>query len=316
MERVTLFRRESIVGPDLLEALCLPGLQAVTQQESGPSRDTPAAGDERARLVEALRHTGGNVLRAARLLGLSRAAIRHRMVRYGIRRPREAPHSPSPAVGDQAGSLWAARLSIESTRESARASASQWEQKLVAVLAIEVTWPAALEPDTLYYEPWTVHARWEQAVMEKIQGFGGVVLQRGPSLLLVAFGLPHTLEQLPHRAVQTAFGIRQMTAEVPAAGEREPRPIVRQAVHWGQVLVDVEVQDEMITPVQVTLVDVGEALVQSKSVQGGATYFGHYGRNTRITDNPNIMYQVDLAAGPVSTYKPKAAMPYAKPSEE
>jgi hypothetical protein len=81
-------------------------------------------------------------------------------------------------------------------------------------------------------------------------------------------------------------------------------------------VVDVEVQEGMITPVQVTLVDVGEALVQSKSVQGGATYFGHYGRNTRITDNPNVMYQVDLAAGPVTTYKPKAAMPYAKPSDE
>lgn len=80
--------------------------------------------------------------------------------------------------------------------------------------------------------------------------------------------------------------------------------------------VEVEVQEEMITPVQVTLVDVGEALVQSKSVQGGATYFGHYGRNTRITDNPNIMYQVDLVAGPFSTYKPKAAMPYNKPSDE
>ena len=81
-------------------------------------------------------------------------------------------------------------------------------------------------------------------------------------------------------------------------------------------VVNVEVQDEMITPVQVTMVDVGEALVQSRQVQGGATYFGHYGRNTRITDNPNIMYQVNLAAGPVSTYKPKAAMPYFKPSDE
>src|ERR671930_315228 len=86
---------------------------------------------------------------------------------------------------------------------------SAWEQKPVAVLALEVTWPAAVEPDAFHYEPWTMHARWEHAVLEKVQGFGGVVLQRGPSLLLVAFGLPHTLEQLPHRAVQTAFSIRQ-----------------------------------------------------------------------------------------------------------
>ena len=80
-------------------------------------------------------------------------------------------------------------------------------------------------------------------------------------------------------------------------------------------VVEVEIQDGMITPVQVTLVDVGEVLVQSKEVQGGATYYGHYGRNTKITDNPNVMYQVDLAAGPVSEYKLKAAMPYAQPDK-
>jgi hypothetical protein len=42
-----------------------------------------------------------------------------------------------------------------------------------------------------------------------LQGFGGVVLQRSPSLLLVAFGIPHTLEQLPQRAVQAALALRQ-----------------------------------------------------------------------------------------------------------
>jgi hypothetical protein len=79
---------------------------------------------------------------------------------------------------------------------------------------------------------------------------------------------------------------------------------------------EVEVQDGMITPVQVTLVDAGEALVQSKEVQGGATYYGRYGRNTRIRDNPDTMYQVDLVPGPALAYKPKAAMIYAEPSDK
>jgi hypothetical protein len=81
-------------------------------------------------------------------------------------------------------------------------------------------------------------------------------------------------------------------------------------------VVEAEVQDGMVTPIQVTLVDVGQALVQSKEVQGGATYFGHYGRNTRIRDNPDTMYQVNLVAGPASAYQPKAAMPYAQPSDK
>lgn len=134
---------------------------------------------------------------------------------------------------------------------------SAWEQKPVAVLALEVTWPAAVEPDACHYEPWTVHARWEHTVREKVQGFGGVVLQQGPSLLLVAFGLPRTLEQLPHRAVQTALGIRQLTAVGPATGEREPRPLVRQAVHWGQVLVDVGASDPTarVLPIAETLAE-------------------------------------------------------------
>ena len=36
--------------------------------------------------------------------------------------------------------------------------------------------------------------------MEKAQGFGGSVVQRSPSLIMVVFGLPQTLEQLPQRA--------------------------------------------------------------------------------------------------------------------
>jgi hypothetical protein len=91
--------------------------------------------------------------------------------------------------------------------------------------------------------------------VEKVQGFGGLILQRGPSLLLAAFGLPHTLEQLPQRAVQTALAIRQMATEGQAGQQREPRPIVRQAVHWGQVLVDVGASDPVarVLPIEEAL---------------------------------------------------------------
>jgi predicted ATPase len=125
----------------------------------------------------------------------------------------------------------------------------------VAVLVIEMTWPAAFERDALRYEPWTMSTRWEQAIAEKVQGFGGLILQRGPSLLLAAFGLPHTLEQLPQRAAQTALAIRQMASEGQAGQEREPRPMVRQAVHWGQVLVEVGAGDPTarVLPIEETL---------------------------------------------------------------
>jgi hypothetical protein len=42
-------------------------------------------------------------------------------------------------------------------------------------------------------------------VVTKVREFSGVVLQHSPSLLLVAFGISQTLEQLPQRAVQAAL---------------------------------------------------------------------------------------------------------------
>jgi hypothetical protein len=78
----------------------------------------------------------------------------------------------------------------------------------VAVLAIELTFPTGAAGEAAAYEPWTAARRWEQALVAKVQGFGGVVLQRSPALLLVVFGIPQTLEQLPQRAVQAAIALR------------------------------------------------------------------------------------------------------------
>jgi DNA-binding winged helix-turn-helix (wHTH) protein len=74
------------------------------------------------------------------------------------------------------------------------ASEGAWEHKPVAVLAIELTWPAHTEPEALGDAPWRVTAAWQHTMVKQVQAFGGVVLQRSPSLLLVAFGTPQTLE--------------------------------------------------------------------------------------------------------------------------
>jgi DNA-binding NtrC family response regulator/predicted ATPase/class 3 adenylate cyclase len=275
MERVTLLSPEAIIDPQTLERLCLPRSPSAAPQGRASTQDEREPLDESARITQALLQTKGNVVQAARLLGLSRKALRYRMRRHGIGRPdcdaetpsappaaRLTPHptlSPSRREGQtlvpspQRREGQGEGMSVRRGAEEAMALAPAWEQKPVAVLAIEMTWPAAF--DALRYEPWTVSARWEQALVKKVQGFGGVVLQQGPSLLLVAFGLPHTQEQLPQRAVQTALAIRQMATEGQAGQEREPRPMVRQAVHWGQVLVDVGASDPTprVLPIEETL---------------------------------------------------------------
>jgi hypothetical protein len=115
-----------------------------------------------------------------------------------------------------------------------------WEQKPVAVLAVELTFPTATESEVATYGPWPAASRWEQALVAKVQGLGGIVLQRSPSLLLAAFGMPQTLEQLPQRAVQAALALRHLVVE---GADRKHCPALRLAVHWGPLLVDVQASD-------------------------------------------------------------------------
>ena len=270
MERVILLSDEAIIGPDTLERLGLPRTSPPPKSPlTSADRELP---DEAARIAQALSLTGGNVLRAARLLGMSRDAVRYRMRKYGIALP--FPQLSSPLAGDDADADdRLARFSIStpillpqsgekaggsfgphppglprdgelfvSTPGEPQASVPSLEQKPVAVLALELTRPVPAEGEAPRYEPWTATRRWEQTIVEKVQGFDGVLLQRSPSLFLVAFGVPRTLEQLPQRAVQAALALRQVVDATPAGGLC---PQLRQAVHWGPLVVDVEARDSM-----------------------------------------------------------------------
>jgi tetratricopeptide (TPR) repeat protein len=114
---------------------------------------------------------------------------------------------------------------------------STQEHTPVAVLALELTWPAASGVESRSYDPWTEMARWEEAIVDKVGGFGGALIQRTASLLVWVFGVPQTLEQLPQRAVHSGLAIRQMVVAA-SAPDLPPCPAVRLAVHLGTVRVD------------------------------------------------------------------------------
>jgi tetratricopeptide (TPR) repeat protein len=269
MERVTLLHVGDEVDPVTLRQLCPPptaeapvGVAALPQEPASDSA-VPA---ETEQIRQALVWTVGNVARAARLLGVSRDTVRYRMQRYGITRPRPGPLSPPvpldvPNVGlpgPAASTLPHARREREQpstgpagqqdvgreagTEPKVPTAAPAWEQKPVVVLALELTWPAASGFESLRYDPWTEQARWEQAIVDKVRGFGGVLLQRTPALLTWVFGVPQTLEQLPQRAVHGALAIRHMVAEAGAA-DLAPCPQVRLAAHLGAVRVDNQASD-------------------------------------------------------------------------
>jgi Bacterial regulatory protein, Fis family len=259
LERVVLLEPTTVIDPESLARRCLPqpGSAVPVDARLPPGPDVPQ--NERERLTDALRQSGGNLAQAARLVGISRSGLRYRLQKYGLRP--SSVHSSSSLMGeDPAGEgprrpfntptltlprRWegetpAQTIPPQDTSTEADGSATGWEPKPVAVLAIEATWPDMTEADALRYEPWTVASRWQQTVAEKVAGFGGIVLQDSPTLSFVAFGLPETLEQLPQRAVQAALAIRHQAAEGQTSAGQASSPIVRLAGHLGTLLVGAE----------------------------------------------------------------------------
>jgi transcriptional regulator with PAS, ATPase and Fis domain len=95
MERVTLLCPEAMVGERELAALAIepPAAPLGRQTDAAAAASDPEA----ARIRAALARTGGTVLRAARLLGLGRNALRYRMRRLGIGRDEAMEGLAAPA---------------------------------------------------------------------------------------------------------------------------------------------------------------------------------------------------------------------------
>ena len=121
------------------------------------------------------------------------------------------------------------------------AQGTGWVQKPVVVLAINLTFPRPTGFETSGDAPWTAVGRWAQTIMEKVQGFGGVLMQHSPSLLMMVFGIPRALDQMPHRAVQVALAIQDLVAEARSARGEGSCPELRMAIHHGAVQTDAQV---------------------------------------------------------------------------
>src|SRR5262249_11550974 len=128
---------------------------------------------ERDQLLRALQQTQWNISRAAQLLGISRNTLRYRIERHGLR-PGSAPRLPRQQRAPAAPTV------PEASTETPAAvvpPAAAWEQKPVAVLVIALAFPT-VGSEVPRYEPWTVAARWEERMVEKVEGFGGLFLPR------------------------------------------------------------------------------------------------------------------------------------------
>ena len=239
MERVTLLHPAEVVDRNALESLATAATVAPmsppqpSRVSGAPAVTASDAADEAAGIRLALARSGGNVVRAARVLGLGRNALRYRMRRLGIERPDDA----AMLASDLPPPVAQATRRGEEPGPSPDVAAS-WEQKPAAILTVSLTFPAADAPPD--YEPWTAAMRWDRAIAEHIEGFGGVLVRRTPSSFLAVFGVPRALEQSAQRAVQAALVLRRGVEAGP--GER---PELRAAVHLGEVRIDVGSADPL-----------------------------------------------------------------------
>ena len=259
MERVTLLHEDVRVDASALDRLVTagggtaagaPAMSPMTTGaapesvgESAPAGATSApsaVADEAQQIRAALARSGGNVLKTARLLGVSRDTVRYRMRRHGISRDEPASGEPEPPPRPP------------ETPADTLSSVPAWEQKPVAIVAVELVWPERRTGGVPRHDAWTEAARWERVIGEKLAGFGGVMVQRNPSLIVWAFGVPRALDQIAQRAVHGACAVRNLTA---ALTRREQVPELRIAVHLGTMVVDTASDDPVpgALPVGATL---------------------------------------------------------------
>lgn len=224
VERVALLAEESLVTAEILALPEDPrrstGTGAATSSPSARGgREGSALGDEAASgdlslsregIDEALRRAGGNVSRAAKLLGVTRNTIRYRMEKHrlvGAGAGASASKPLKPGNGSGNGHPPASRERPDVERPVSRPSPPpvfRWEQRHVALLFI-----SAAENGSGSRIDGVV-----ETVEEKVETFGGRVVEIGRSRgeILAAFGLD-PIEDAAGRAALAAMAIRKMWAE-------------------------------------------------------------------------------------------------------
>jgi len=254
MERVTLLTTTEEVDAESLAALCgSPGRVAPPAPTPPPvAEPRDADAEEGTRIRAALTKSGGNVVRAARLLGIGRNALRYRMRRHGIERPEVEQLDDIIASATRVTTLERARSLTTPEDET-----PTWEQKPAVVLAVSLAIPESGEDRG--HDPWTEATRWARVVAEKVEGFGGVFAERSSSRFIAVFGVPRAVEQAAQRAIQAAVAIQR------AAAAADLHPDLRIAVHAGDIRIDTNAAEPLSR-----LFPVGDAFALAERLLGHA----------------------------------------------
>src|SRR5262245_56300823 len=261
MERAALFTDSATVGADAL-GLAPPARSVVAPGEPPAVLEDAMRDVERARLLDALEQSGGNITRAATRLGIPRNTLRYRLDRHGLaldmasarrRGGRPPGSSVRPEKPDRP-------LALSPPAEPVRES-----RRLTLLYATIIGAPD--EPHS------PVVTRALESVIDKARSFGGWIESVRPGGAVVVFGID-SAEDAARRAVHAAVAIRQLA--VRARRDDPLRPEVTVAVHTASLMTLREDREVTLEPEGMrTAVSVLEALASradpgSVIISGGA----------------------------------------------
>jgi DNA-binding NtrC family response regulator/tetratricopeptide (TPR) repeat protein len=178
IERAALLSGSHVITAETLGLPLGPPASAAGPEpgEAGQPLDERIARIERHHVLDALREAEGNVSRAARRLGVPRHWLRYRVERDRLFEPR---HRASPGALRHPGATSPTAASVPAG--IARSFDAHWERRHVAFVRVDVVRsPGDSAPEV---------AKLLAVVSERIESFGGLVQEVGPSTVSAVFGL-------------------------------------------------------------------------------------------------------------------------------
>lgn len=214
MERAALLSEADVLTADVVRLEARDGSPPAT----AVPLDREVSSIERARVVEALEQTRGNVSRAADLLGISRNKLRYRIDRYGLQ-PGAPPTSGRRRPPAEPVQPVVSALPVPSP-------ALRWESRRLALLLARLVEPADARPSGD-----ATHLL--EAVVDKLRGFGGHVEELSPTGVLAAFGID-PVEDASTRAALAALASLNAVETSRRSGREAYR--IKIAMHVDQIM--------------------------------------------------------------------------------
>jgi transcriptional regulator with AAA-type ATPase domain/tetratricopeptide (TPR) repeat protein len=215
IERAVLFCETPMVtaaalGPLETEAAATAG--AASPAGSTSTRDEAM----RRHLLVALEETQWNVSLTAARLGIARNTVYARLEKFGMR------STPSRQVA--AGSSEPVTTAVEPPPPD---SGLEWEPRRLALLRADLA-------STDRLDAWSQASRALDAVITKVQSFGGRVEELTPTSLIAVFGVD-SVEDAPRRAAHVALAIQRGVQRARERGESVPGTTI--SLHVAPLLI-------------------------------------------------------------------------------